>query len=127
MPLGLVIMMISSGSLRNNMNAFGGGQHKLPEQKSQLEKYFSIQYFGHKCGSFLTRIISPTLRAEAKCFGEQDCYSLTFGIMGGIMLVGTAVFLLGSFQYKNIKPNGNMIVKVSKCIKVSFFNIFAGK
>ncbi|CAG9803482.1 unnamed protein product [Chironomus riparius] len=116
-PLGLVIMMIGSGSLKNNLNAFGGAQHKLPEQKRQLERYFSVQYFGVKCGSFLTRLISPMLRANVKCFGNHDCYSLSFGIFAGIMIFATLTFLIGSSQYKKIKPNGNMLVKVIKCVK----------
>ncbi|XP_070506585.1 peptide transporter family 1-like [Chironomus tepperi] len=116
-PLGLIIMMVGSGSLKNNLNAFGGAQHKLPEQKTQLERYFSVQYFGVKCGSFLTRLISPMLRANVKCFGSHDCYSLSFGIFAGIMLFATLTFLIGTSQYKKIEPNGNMLVKVMKCVK----------
>jgi dipeptide/tripeptide permease len=117
--IGLVVMMIGAGSLKNNLNAFGGGQHKLPEQKSQLETYFSVQYFGVKCGSFLARIFFPMIRADVKCFGSNDCYTLSFGIPAAIMLIATIVFICGSKQYTTLKPNGNMLVKVIKCMKVS--------
>jgi solute carrier family 15 oligopeptide transporter 1 len=117
--VGLVIMMVGSGSLKNNLNAFGGGQHKLPEQKMQLETYFSVQYFGVKCGSFLARVLFPMIRADVKCFGSNDCYSLSFGIPAVIMLIATVVFLSGSGKYIELKPNGNMLVKVIKCVKVT--------
>lgn len=112
-------MIVGSGSLKNNLNAFGGGQHKLPEQKKQLERYFSVQYFGVKCGSFLARIFFPMLREDVKCFGKDDCYSLTFGIPTVIMMISLIIFLCGRNEYVKIEPNGNMVVKVVKCIKVS--------
>ncbi|KAG5683400.1 hypothetical protein PVAND_012685 [Polypedilum vanderplanki] len=115
--LGLIIILIGSGSLKNNLNAFGGGQHKLPEQKQQLETYFSVQYFGVKCGSFLARVLFPMIRADVKCFGSTDCYSLSFGIPSAIMLIATIVFLCGTGKYTKLKPNGNMLVKVIKVIK----------
>lgn len=110
-------MIIGSGGLKNNLNAFGGGQHKLPEQKRQLETYFSVQYFGVKCGSLLARLIFPMIRADVKCFGNEDCYSISFGVPAVIMLFATIIFLIGTPKYKILKPNGNMIVKVSQCIK----------
>ncbi|CAG9803483.1 unnamed protein product [Chironomus riparius] len=114
---GLIVMMIGSGSLKNNLNAFGGAQHKLPEQKKQLERYFSVQYFGVKCGSFLSRILFPIVREDIKCFGKNDCYSMTFGIPMTIMLISLVIFLIGSSRYIKNKPNGNMLVMVVKCIK----------
>lgn len=111
-------MMIGSGSLKNNLNAFGGAQHKLPEQKKQLEKYFSVQYFGVKCGSFMARILFPMFREDIKCFGKNDCYSMTFGIPMTIMIISTIIFLTGSSKYIKNKPFGNMLVKVVKCMKV---------
>ena len=110
--------MIGSGSLKNNLNAFGGAQHKLPEQKKQLERYFSVQYFGVKCGSFLSRILFPIVREDIKCFGKNDCYSMTFGIPMTIMVISTVIFLIGSSSYIKNKPNGNMLVMVVKCVKV---------
>ncbi|KAG5683398.1 hypothetical protein PVAND_012683 [Polypedilum vanderplanki] len=115
--LGLLITLVGSGSLKNILNAFGGGQHKLPEQKQQLETYFSVQYFGIKCGSFLARISFPMIRADVKCFGSTDCYSLSFGIPSAIMLIAAIVFLCGTGKYTKLKPNGNMLVKVIKVIK----------
>jgi dipeptide/tripeptide permease len=111
-------MMIGSGSLKNNLNAFGGSQFNLPEEKLQLEKYFSVQYFGVKCGSFLARVLFPMLRGDVKCFGKEDCFLLTFGIPMVIMMLSTALFLIGRNRYVKRSPNGNMLVKVIKCVKV---------
>lgn len=118
-------MIIGSGGLKNNLNAFGGGQHVLPEQKRQLETYFSVQYFGVKCGSFLARLIFPIIRADVKCFGNDDCYLLTFGIPAVIMAFATFIFLLGTSKYKILKPNGNMIVKVIQCMKCAITEKFS--
>jgi solute carrier family 15 (oligopeptide transporter), member 1 len=114
-------MIVGSGSLKNNLNSFGGSQHKLPEQKVQLEQYFSIQYFGVKMGSMLARVIFPMLREDVKCFGNGDCYLVTFGLPALIMIFGTVIFLSGSSQYVRKPPSGNMIVRMAKCIKVSYF------
>lgn len=111
-------MIVGSGCLKNNLNAFGAGQHKLPEQKKQLETYFSVQYFGVKTGSMLARVVFPMLRADVKCFGKDDCYVATFGFPTIIMILGTLVFMLGSSQYIRKPPSGNMIVKMAKCVKV---------
>ncbi|KAG5683402.1 hypothetical protein PVAND_012686 [Polypedilum vanderplanki] len=120
--VGLIIMLIGSGSLKNSLNAFGGSQHKLPEQKAQLEKYFSVQYLGVKTGSFLARILFPMLRGDVKCFGKDDCYSLTFGIPMIIMIFSLSIFLIGRKKYIKLPPNGNMLVKVIKCIKHALTN-----
>jgi solute carrier family 15 (oligopeptide transporter), member 1 len=117
--VGLIVMIVGSGSLKNNLNSFGGSQHKLPEQKRQLEKYFSIQYFGVKMGSMLARVIFPMLREDVKCFGNNDCYVVTFGIPALILIFGMIIFLIGSSQYVRKPPSGNMIVRMAKCIKVS--------
>lgn len=116
---GLVIMIVGSGSLKNNLNAFGGGQHKLPEQKKELETYFSVQYFGVKMGSMLARVVFPMLREDIKCFGRNDCYVVTFGFPAFIMILGTIIFLLGTSQYVRKPPHGNLIVKMIKCVKVN--------
>ncbi|KAG5683399.1 hypothetical protein PVAND_012684 [Polypedilum vanderplanki] len=116
--LGLLITLVGCGCLQNNLNAFGAGQHKLPEQKQQLETYFSVEYFGIKCGSFMARALFPMIRADVKCFGNDDCYSVSFGIPSAIFFIATIVFLCGTGKYTKLKPNGNMLVKVIKVIKV---------
>jgi dipeptide/tripeptide permease len=57
------------------------------------------------------------LRGDIKCFGKEDCYSLTFGIPMMIMIISSILFLIGSKQYIKLPPNGNMLVKVVKCVK----------
>lgn len=112
-------MIVGSGCLKNNLNAFGAGQHKLPEQKTQLETYFSVQYFGVKTGSMLARVVFPMLRADLKCSGNDDCYVAAFGVPTLIMILGTLIFLMGSSQYIRKPPSGNIIVKMAKCVKVN--------
>lgn len=62
------------------------------------------------------------IRADVKCFGSEDCYSLAFGISCLVLLISTLIFLAGNSHYTHVKPNGNMLVKVFKCITVSQYH-----
>jgi solute carrier family 15 oligopeptide transporter 1 len=118
--IGLIVMVFGCGCIKGNTNVFGGNQHKLPEQERQLQIYFSSQYFALKCGSMLARFTFPILREDVKCFGSDDCYSLTFGIPMVIMLLALVAFLCGSSFYTHVPTNGNVLIKLFLCIKVRF-------
>lgn len=118
--LGLVPMIIGSGSIRVNLSIFGANQYKLPEQAAQLATYFSLQYLVLKCGSVLGRLLTPILREDVKCFGMNDCYALSFGVTAFVTFVGFVVLIAGQSFYVKKPPSGNMMVQVCKCIVVSF-------
>jgi solute carrier family 15 (oligopeptide transporter), member 1 len=118
--IGLVPMVIGSGSIRVNLSIFGATQYKLPEQAAQLSVYFTFQYFVLKCGSVMGRLLSPILRQDVKCFGMNDCYPLAFGFTAAAMTSGFLVLILGSSIYVKLPTSGNMMVKVCRCIIVSF-------
>lgn len=99
------------------MAAFGGDQFKLPEQAKQIATYFSLFYFSINAGSMISTFVTPILRSDVHCFENQDCYSLAFGIPAVLMLASIVIFVLGKPLYVSKPPQGNMIVKMFKCIK----------
>lgn len=71
-----------------------------------------------KTGSVLGRIVTPSLRQDINCFGMNDCYPLSFGVTGAVMLLGIIILILGNSLYVKKSPSGNVLVKACKCIAV---------
>lgn len=120
--IGLLLIAIGSGGIKPCVAAFGGDQFKLPEQVKQMATFFSLFYFAINSGSFISTSITPILRQDVSCFGDDDCYSLAFGVPGVLMIVSIFIFIFGKFLYKINPPSGNMVVQVSKCIGVSLLS-----
>lgn len=117
---GLIITIIGCGCIKGNTNVFGGNQHKLPDEARQLQIYFSAQYFALKCGSFLARFTYPIMKEDVKCFGNDDCYALAYGVATIFVLLAVLALISGKSYYIHVQSNGNMLLKVFNCIKVSF-------
>ena len=98
-----------------NYLIFEGNQYDS-SQKKQLNSFFSIFYVTLNLGSTIGTILTPILRTNFKCFGN-DCYPLAFGIPNIMMLVGILVFVLGTPFYKSeqIKKE-NVITKTIGCV-----------
>jgi solute carrier family 15 (oligopeptide transporter), member 1 len=121
----LFLIALGSGGIKPCVAAFGGEQFKLPEQMKQLTVFFSMFYFSINLGSFISTLVTPLLRST-KCLGEQDCFPLGFGLPAVLMAVSIVIFLAGKALYKILPHQGNMLVKVTKCISVSFILNFFG-
>lgn len=138
------MIAIGSGGIKPCVSAFGGDQFQLPAQATQVAKFFTIYYFTLSAGSLLSTLITPSLRQDVYCFDDEDCYSLAFGVPCVLMIVSiskfirlrhhfydeetilnlhpllfTALFICGKPLYKLNPPAGNMVTRVTKCIKVS--------
>lgn len=85
--IGLLLIAIGTGGIKPCVSAFGGDQFKLPEQTKQLATYFSVFYLAINIGSLISTTLTPILREDVQCFGENECYSLAFGVPGALMLV----------------------------------------
>lgn len=85
--LGLALVALGSGGIKPCVAAFGGDQFKMPEQAAQMATFFSIFYFAINSGSLISTTITPILRADVHCFGDNDCFSLAFGVPGMLMIV----------------------------------------
>lgn len=76
--VGLVLIALGSGGIKPCVSAFGGDQFKLPEQTAQAATFFSLFYFSINSGSLISMFVTPILREDVHCFGDQDCYSVGF-------------------------------------------------
>lgn len=85
--VGLIVIAVCAGGVQPCLSAFGADQFKLPEQESQIVKYFSVFYFAMSLGTVLTIVISPMLKENVHCFGHNDCFPLSFGVSAITMLI----------------------------------------
>ncbi|KAG5684405.1 hypothetical protein PVAND_013640 [Polypedilum vanderplanki] len=113
---GLFLIALGSGGIKPCVAAFGGEQFKMPEQAKQLATFFSLFYFSINAGSLISTSVTPILREDIPCFGMDDCFPLAFGVPAILMVVAILFFLFGKFLYKILPNQGNMLVKVCKCI-----------
>ncbi|EDX01261.1 peptide transporter family 1 isoform X3 [Drosophila yakuba] len=118
--VGLLLIAVGTGGIKPCVSAFGGDQFSLPAQSLQLAKFFSLFYFAINAGSLISTTFTPILRADVHCFGDQDCFSLAFGVPAILMIVSVVIFMAGKRLYKCQPPAGNMIFGVSRCIADAF-------
>ncbi|XP_023946831.2 peptide transporter family 1 [Bicyclus anynana] len=114
--LALLLIAFGTGGIKPCVSAFGGDQFKLPEQAKYLGYFFSLFYFSINAGSLISTFLTPILRADVKCFGENSCYSLAFGVPGILMCISIIFFVAGKRLYIIKNPSGNILGKVSTCI-----------
>ena len=77
--LALIITAVGIGGIKPSVSAFGGDQFVLPQQEAQLTIFFSVYYFSINMGATFSEIITPILRKDVSCMGQDTCYSLAFG------------------------------------------------
>jgi len=119
--IGLLLVGIGTGGIKPCVATFGGDQFKLPEQKKQSETFFSIFYWAVNLGSFISMIVTPQLRANVSCLGQDYCYPLAFAVPAALMFVAIAAFLVGRLcnMYKMNMPNRNeenLLKKTIRCM-----------
>lgn len=114
--IALLLIAFGTGGIKPCVSAFGGDQFRLPEQQRYLGYFFSLFYFSINAGSLISTFLTPILRADVHCFGENDCYSLAFGVPGILMVISILFFLAGKRLYIIKNPSGNIFAKVSTCI-----------
>ncbi|XP_011696789.1 PREDICTED: solute carrier family 15 member 1 isoform X2 [Wasmannia auropunctata] len=123
--LGLFLIAFGTGGIKPCASAFGGDQFIVPQQERQLATFFSLFYFSINTGSLISTLLTPVLR-ETKCF-DDDCYFVAFLVPAVLMVASIIVFVLGKRLYKMVKPSGNLIVKVTKCVCHAIYNKMKGK
>jgi len=125
--LGLGLIAIGTGGIKPCVAAFGGDQFKMPEQERMLQTFFSVFYFAINAGSLVSTVLTPAIREDVKCFGDETCYSLAFGIPAILMAIATVIIILGKPLYVMKPPQGNIIPKVFGTIMFALKEKFNGK
>nr|B0S6T2.1 RecName: Full=Solute carrier family 15 member 2; AltName: Full=Peptide transporter 2; Short=PEPT2 [Danio rerio] len=118
--VGLGLIALGTGGIKPCVAAFGGDQFD-EDNIDERRKFFSIFYMSINAGSVLSTIITPILRGDVQCFGG-DCYALAFGVPAALMVIALVVFISGSGLYKKSPPEGNVLVRVCKCIGFAISN-----
>ncbi|NXB62992.1 S15A1 protein, partial [Struthidea cinerea] len=122
--IGLILIALGTGGIKPCVSAFGGDQFE-EDQEKQRRTFFSLFYLSINAGSLLSTIVTPNLRAqECGIHTKQRCYPLAFGVPAALMAVALVVFVIGSKMYKKVKPQGNVMLQVSKCIGFAIKNRF---
>ncbi|NXI20912.1 S15A1 protein, partial [Sterrhoptilus dennistouni] len=120
--IGLILIALGTGGIKPCVSAFGGDQFE-DDQEKQRSTFFSLFYLSINAGSLLSTLITPTLRAsQCGIHAKQECYPLAFGVPAILMAVALVVFVIGSKMYKKVKPQGNVILEVSKCVGFAIKN-----
>ncbi|XP_056610868.1 solute carrier family 15 member 2 [Triplophysa dalaica] len=117
---GLILIAFGTGGIKPCVAAFGGDQFD-EEHTAERTKFFSIFYMSINAGSVLSTIITPILRGDVQCFG-RDCYALAFGVPAVLMIIALVVFIAGNGLYKKSPPEGNVLLRVCKCIGFAIRN-----
>ncbi|XP_010129262.1 PREDICTED: solute carrier family 15 member 1 [Buceros rhinoceros silvestris] len=121
---GLILIALGTGGIKPCVSAFGGDQFE-DNQEKQRTRFFSIFYLSINAGSLLSTIITPILRAqECGIHSKQRCYPLAFGVPAALMAVSLIVFIAGSRMYTKVRPQGNIMIQVAKCIGFAIKNRF---
>jgi len=108
--LGLALIALGVGGVRPCVDAFAGDQFKLPEQKRDVLKFFSVFYMGINVGGLTADIVGPELKS-LPCLGGQDCYPLAFGLPALVMVIATVIIIMGK-PYYTIKPTDGVVSKI---------------
>jgi solute carrier family 15 (oligopeptide transporter), member 1 len=92
--VGLFIIAVGTGGIKPCVSAFGGDQFVRPQQDRQLETFFSIFYFAINAGSLISTFVTPILREDVKCFDQNTCFPLAFGVPAILMIIAVSKWRL---------------------------------
>ena len=112
MFIGLLLVAVGTGGIKPCVASFGGDQFDPVRQVRQLASFFALFYFSINAGSVLSMFLTPILRQDVHCFGQDSCYPLAFGLPAALMLVATLVFVGGTSFYRRVETRGNAVLQV---------------
>ncbi|GFV50141.1 solute carrier family 15 member 2 [Trichonephila clavipes] len=119
--IGLFIIGIGTGGIKPCVSAFGGDQFKKG-QEAMRQHFFGLFYFAINSGSLISTALTPFLREDVKCFGEDTCFSLAFLVPAVLFVIALTFFAIGKPFYV-IKPaEGSVFVSVVGCVCNALYN-----
>ncbi len=101
--MALFVIALGTGGIKPCVSAFGGEQFVRPQQDKQLEQYFALFYFFMSAGGIISFFVTPIFREDVKCFGQNSCYPLAFGVPAILMIVGVGIFLTCYLKFRTSK------------------------
>uniref|UniRef100_A0A8D2NZW5 Solute carrier family 15 member 1 n=1 Tax=Zosterops lateralis melanops TaxID=1220523 RepID=A0A8D2NZW5_ZOSLA len=117
--IGLILIALGTGGIKPCVSAFGGDQFE-DDQVTMSSRFSVIQTLQLMFDYYSTLIIC--LFRQCGIHAKQECYPLAFGVPAILMAVALVVFVIGSKMYKKVKPQGNIILEVSKCVGFAIKN-----
>uniref|UniRef100_A0A8C1BCC4 Solute carrier family 15 member 2 n=1 Tax=Cyprinus carpio carpio TaxID=630221 RepID=A0A8C1BCC4_CYPCA len=111
--VGLVLIAFGTGGIKPCVAAFGGDQFD-EENTEERTKFFSIFYMSINAGRIWKELI---IRVD--CIFETNVFLAVEFNFAPILVV---VFISGSGLYKKSPPEGNVLVRVCKCIGFAIQN-----
>ncbi|CAJ0961251.1 unnamed protein product, partial [Mesorhabditis belari] len=113
---GLLVIALATGGIKPCVSAFAADQFE-EHQRDLRAQFFSFFYFAINAGSLMAFLVTPRLRYDVKCFGQDQCFPLAFGVPGVLMLLALILFVMGWKKYKRCPPSHeNMAGMVARCI-----------
>lgn len=112
-----MILTFGDGCLVTLFPTFGADQYKSNEVKS-IDWFFALFYIMFNCGSIISRFVSPILREDVKCFRNDDCFPLAFGIPAILMIFVTILVVVANKCSESKQAKGTTLLDVFDCIKV---------
>lgn len=112
-----MVFTFGDGCLVTLFPTFAAEQYKSTEIRS-ISWFFSLFYFMFNCGSIISRFVSPILREDVKCFGNDDCFPLAFGIPVILMMFATLLIISAKRYAVTKQVKGTTLLDVFACIMV---------
>lgn len=88
----LLVIAISTGTLKPCIPLIGGDQFILPQQQSQLSNYFSTFNLVIVLSALAGKIVAPILREHVHCFEENSCFPSVFALSLFLITTGTSKY-----------------------------------
>ena len=99
--IGLFLIGVGTGGIKPCVATFGGEQFVMPYQKKEMTRFFSLFYAAVNCGSLISVLVTPILRAETQCFGQDSCYPFAFGVPAVLMCIAVSKFSVDGLIIEN--------------------------
>lgn len=112
-------MAVGDGCLKPLNRTYGAFQYHPSEVKS-IALFFVLYYFVYNIGSIISRLVSPVLRQDVKCFGNDDCFTAAFGISGICMILVALLTIIANRYSETVQADGSSLLNIFACIWVKF-------
>ena len=107
--IGLTLVAFGQAGIKPNLSAFVGDQFRK-DQKSLIDRVYSIFYVAINLGSFVSQMVTPWLLAGcafgAVKFCEKNAIAWAFGVPGILMALALVIYLAGRKHYVRVPPAG---------------------